>query len=289
MCAWLGGCVVYAFLRSAFVAFLMIGLSLTPTQAGSLKDGPAGTHVDWSGVYLGLHAGAGWSTAASEMLEPPGLLTLMDVIGIPTSSSHDLDGFLVGGHLGLQRQFGQIVFGVEASFSGGRLDGSSTTAFDGVIGIPPLAGATWDGETTSTTRIGEIFTATGRLGFAWDRWLTYVKGGYASADVSRSSSTGVEVTACVFFVCGNGSGSGSTSSDARHHGWVVGGGLEYMIGSNVSFGIEYNYIDLGAKTHNGVTTISVDNVGSGSFDSRERVDVDAIHTVYARLSFKVNP
>lgn len=278
------------FVRSAFAAALFVGgLSFASlAQAGSLKDEPPGVRTDWSGVYLGLHAGAGWSKSGSELVDPPALLTLMDAIGIPSSSSHDLDGFLAGGQVGIQRQFGGLVLGIEASFSGGRLDGSSSTAFGGSIGIPPLFGATWDGETTSTTKVGEIFTATGRVGYASDRWLTYVKGGYATAEVSQSSVTGVDVSLCGLGVCLPASGGGSTRSDARHHGWVIGGGLEYMITSNVSFGIEYNYIDLGAKTHSGVTTIDVDGVGSGSFDSRTRVDMDAIHAVYARLNFKVS-
>ena len=275
---------VGAALSAAVVGCSIVAL---PAQAGSLKDEPAGVRVDWSGLYLGIHGGGGWTKSASELAGPGGLQTLVDLIGIPDSSSHDVDGFLAGGHVGLQRQFGGLVLGVEASFTGGRLRGSSTSAFDGVVGLPPLLGATWDGETTSSTKVGEIFTATGRIGFASDRWLGYVKGGYASAEVSHSSMTGVDVTGCVLFTCAQASGGGSSRSDARHHGWVVGGGFEYMINPNVTFGIEYNYIDLGAKTHSGVTTIDVTDVGSGSFASSTRVDVDAIHAVYARLNFKV--
>src|SRR5690606_21616879 len=136
-----------------------------------------------------------------ELAGPAGLQTLVDLIGIPDSGSYDLDGFLAGGHVGIQGQFGGLVLGVEASFTGGRLRDSSTTAFDGVLGLPQILGATWDGETTSSTKIGEIFTATGRIGYAWDRWLGYVKGGYASAKVSNSSFTSVDVTGCVLFAC----------------------------------------------------------------------------------------
>jgi outer membrane immunogenic protein len=275
---------VGAAFSAAIISVLVVG---APVQAGSLKDGPDGVRVDWSGLYLGIHGGAGWSKSSSELTGPRGLQALVDTLGIPDSGSYDLDGFLAGGHVGLQRQFGGLVLGVEASFTGGRLRDSSTTAFDGVLGLPPLAGVAWDGETTSSTKIGEIFTATGRIGYAWDRWLGYVKGGYASAKVSNSSFTSVDVTACALFACAQASGGGSTRSDARHDGWVVGGGFEYMITPNVTFGLEYNYIDLGAKTHSGVTTIDVPNVGSGSFASSTRVDLDAIHAVYARLNVKV--
>jgi outer membrane immunogenic protein len=273
---------------AALSAAVLGGLVLaSPAQAGSYKDEPIGVRVDWSGVYLGIHGGGGWSKSSSELTGPPGLEALADLVGIPSSSSQDLDGFLAGGHVGLQKQFGGLVLGVEASFTGGRLRGSSTTGFDGAVGLPPILGATWDGETTTSTKIGEIFTATGRIGFASERWLGYVKGGYASAKVSNSSLTGVDVQACVLGCFPVGSGGGTTSSDARHHGWVIGGGVEYMINPNVTFGIEYNYIDLGAKTHSGVTTIDVTNVGSGTFRSSTRIDAEAIHAVYARLSFKV--
>lgn len=274
---------------AAFSAAVMGALVLaSPALSGSLKDEPAGVRVDWSGLYLGIHGGGAWSKSSNELAGPPGLLGLVDTLGISRTSSHDLDGLLAGGHVGLQKQFGQLVIGVEASYTGGRLDGSSSSAFGGSLGFPPLFGATWEGETTSTTKIGAIFTATGRIGYAWDRWLGYVKGGYATAKVSHASMTGVDVDLCALGCSPAASGSGSTRSDARHNGWVVGGGFEYMITPNVTFGLEYNYIDLGAKTHDGLTTIAVTGVGSGTFDSRTRVDVDAIHAVYARLNMKVD-
>ncbi len=273
---------------AAFSAAVISALVLVvPAQSGSLKDEPAGVRVDWSGLYLGIHGGGAWSKANNELAGPPGLLGLVDTLNIPRSSSHDLDGILAGGQISLQKQFGQLVLGVDASFTGGRFDGSSSSAFDGALGLPPLFGATWDGETTSSTKIGAIFTATGRVGYAWDRWFGYVKGGYATAKVSHSSLTGVDVNGCFFGCSPLASGSGSSRSDARHNGWVVGGGFEYMITPSVTFGLEYNYIDLGAKTHEGLTTINVTGVGSGTFDSRTRVDVDAIHAVYARLNVKV--
>ena len=33
--------------------------------------------------------------------------------------------------------------------------------------------------TPSTTKVDALWTATGRLGYAWDRWLAYGKAGYA--------------------------------------------------------------------------------------------------------------
>jgi hypothetical protein len=59
-----------------------------------------------------------------------------------------------------------------------------------------------------------------------------------------------------------------------------------MVGRNVVLGLEYSYIDLQAKTHEGLTSIAVNGTPLGTIDSRMRVDPDAIHAITARLSFK---
>jgi outer membrane immunogenic protein len=61
----------------------------------------------------------------------------------------------------------------------------------------------------------------GRLGFAFDRFLVYGTGGAAFA--------GVEFT----------------EDDADFFGWVAGGGIEYAVTDNISFGVEYLHYDFG--------------------------------------------
>ena len=39
------------------------------------------------------------------------------------------------------------------------------------------------------------------------------------------------------------------NTEERHHGWVIGGGLEYMVHPNVILGVDYSYIDLGSERH----------------------------------------
>ena len=83
-----------------------------------------------------------------------------------------------------------------------------------------------------STDINQILTVTARLGYAWDRWLAYLKGGYAGAEIETSSlliSTGVR-----------------SNQVQWQNGWTIGGGLEYILTRNVTVGIEYNFIDLGS-------------------------------------------
>ncbi len=240
-----------AFLRSFLVAFSLFGAfaAAGPARAGNiLDDGGAGVSIDWSGLYLGLHGGYGWSR------QDTGL-----------GRDIHLDGWLAGGHLGLQRQFDRWVVGIEASYTGGDMDGSTT------IGSGALA-------VDIASSISDLLMITGRLGYAWRDRLFYVKGGYASADVDLSITTP----------------GGIYSSSSRLDGWTAGFGFERMITRNVSFGLEYNYLDLGGKNISfsgggGPVTLAavVDPYCPPPKPTSGHLDPDGIHTVMARLSFRL--
>lgn len=275
-------------------------------EGGSLKDAPQGVVYDWSGVYVGGHIGRGWS-GTDTAFGPGILLDAYDFLNAPISSSQDLDGWLAGGHVGLQRQFGRLVLGVEASLTEtpGGFDGKSSKGFaDGAPVRVPFLGHIgnlgWIGESSVETKVSNIFTATGRVGYASDRWLGYVKGGYASAEIGLEHGMDGSAAFCLGRSCTPSlyifDIGASASSKKRHDGWTIGGGLEYAIHPGVILGVEYNYIDLRAKTHSGSGEgfIGLDLGRWGSWDILDgpvknsiRVDPDAIHAVYARLSLKL--
>ena len=165
----------------------------------------------------------------------------------------DADGFIGGGHLGWNWQMDSIVFGGEASFTGADLDGDNDSG---------VAGVNLDGDVSWYALFG------GKLGFAADRTLFYAKGGYAYGEIGTSGT--------------NANIPDAFSNDENHHGWFIGGGLEYAWTDNVIVGAEYNFIDLGGeRNHNGTTTAGIPYVNE---------DVEAqIHAVTARVSFKFQP
>ncbi len=87
----------------AFAAFAGVGLA----QA----DGMRGKRVayekpwDWGGLYFGVHSGYQWS---SVNVENP---------AFPPGFGFDHDSPVVGGQIGIQHQFGQIVLGIEGSLT----------------------------------------------------------------------------------------------------------------------------------------------------------------------------
>ena len=174
---------------------------------------------DWSGFYLGGHVGGVYS--ATDWLTG----TLEEV-------EHSSTNFVGGAHLGLQKQWGRTVLGVEVAYSWLDAAESSTSVF--------LPG------TTFSSDVRNLLTVVGRLGFAYENILAYTKAGYASADVELGAAA-AGLTA---------------SSSEREHGWTAGLGVEYGITGNISIGIEYNYLHFNAG---GATLVGV-QVGDADVD-----------------------
>jgi outer membrane immunogenic protein len=152
----------------------------------------------WTGFYVGINAG--YAFGDSNWTDT--------TFGISTGN-FNVDGFMVGGTLGYNLQFGSAVFGLEGDIDWSNVKGSTTTNC-------PL------GCTTENTWFG---TARGRVGYAFDRFLPYFTAGAAFGDV-RAEAVGF---------------NGTTKTQFS---WVVGAGVEYAFLNNWSAKIEYLYTDL---------------------------------------------
>ena len=183
----------------------------------------------WTGCYGGLHLGGAW---ASRDLTDPVQLVQDQISGAPVTTSvttvtTNPSGWLVGGQIGCDYQFASHwVVGVEAAASATSLKGNSVLALP--LGNP--------GEQEGVTaRSDFIPTFTGRLGYAWDTWLFYAKGGYARIGDSYSVVGTFTGTAFNF--------QGLDFSS----GWTVGAGLEKALWGPWSVRLEYDYFDFGLK------------------------------------------
>lgn len=118
----------------------------------------------------------------------------------------------------------------------------------------------------SSSKIGDWSAAiTGRLGYAFDRALFYVKGGAAFVPVELT----VQQTRM------NRIGSASDTVTT----WTVGGGVEWALSPQWSIKAEYLYIGLDENLVAGWT------LPSGDIRSFEG-DVDGIHTVKVGLNYR---
>jgi outer membrane immunogenic protein len=174
---------------------------------------PPPVYFSWTGCYFGGHIGGLWARKEWEVRDPafPFFLGQSD-------GSHRAEGFLGGVQAGCDYQFaGGWVIGVAGDYAWTDASGSHfSPLFPGFV---------------NHTKIDSLASVTGRLGYGWDRFLGYVKGGGAWERDKYDFSNGVII---------------GTLDDTRT-GWTVGVGGEYAFTNFVSGFIEYNYYDFGNR------------------------------------------
>jgi len=127
--------------QRVFAAGLLLMIAAAPARG----DTPI---FNWSGFYVGGHAGYGWGQGGQGN------------IGFVT------DGGLAGGQVGVNRQIGNFVFGLEGEVSWSGLRGN--LAISNYFGQAELAYG---------SQLDWLATAAGRVGIAQGSSLIYVKGG----------------------------------------------------------------------------------------------------------------
>jgi outer membrane immunogenic protein len=171
----------------------------------------------WTGFYVGVNAGYGWSTNDSGAFVDP-------VTGVIVRGGDDEGGFVGGAQVGYNYQIGSFVVGVETDIQYADIGGSDRGFFDGVA-FRDSSDGNWFG------------TLRARAGVAFDRALIYVTGGLAYGDVARGNSALVDANGNLFY----------GSSDDVNTGYVLGGGLEYAFTNNLTAKVEGLYVNLDTK------------------------------------------
>jgi outer membrane immunogenic protein len=237
--------------KLTLVLTAVAGLVSAPALAADLGRMPVKAPVvapisyfNWSGCYIGVHGGGGFGE--KRVFDPPTGVELF---------RFDTDGALAGGQIGCDWQVGGFVLGFEGSGSWANISGSGLDLPTGVL-LRTRAEAEF------------IATATGRIGWAFDRALLYVKGG--GAWVGDDYRVTVPILADLLIARG----------DHTHAGWTVGAGLEWAFTPNWSIKIEYNYIDVGRDR---VTLNLVPGPGTLIADVDQQ-----LHIIKAGLNWRFN-
>jgi outer membrane immunogenic protein len=125
------------------------------------------------------------------------------------------------------------VWGIEGESGYMRLTRRAVDPFS----LGPVAN--FNGDTIDTTKIGDWYgAATGRLGWANDRALFYVKGGVGFTG-ARASVTDT----CTVAPCGGATLAAVSGSNSRAF-WVGGGGIEYAWTDQWSIKAEYLFLGI---------------------------------------------
>ncbi len=169
----------------------------------------------WTGCYVGGHAGGLWAEQKEWIVRTPG----GDFFG-QSLGGHDADSWVGGVQAGCDYQFaGGFVIGIQGDYAWTDAEGSHDSARE--FGV------------AYHSKVKSLATVTGRIGYAWDRFLGYVKGGGAWERDDYWATTIVLGTAY-------------TARETRS-GWTIGVGGEYAFTNFLSGFVEYNYYDFGTR------------------------------------------
>jgi outer membrane immunogenic protein len=224
----------------------LLGLTLTSVVAiasanaadmyvpgpGGYKDAP--WYPTWAGFYLGVDVGGAWAT---DVVKP----TIADGGTFPRKNTLSTDGVFGGGTLGYNFQRGGFVFGIEGDLGGMDITKKKSDLLGGT-----------EIDFINSGLYGDV---TGRLGYTFDRFLVYAKGGFAFYDGEAKTTTAIP-----------GFTVGKTGTFT---GWTIGGGAEYKINPAWSVKAEYLHFDFGSET---ATLTS----GAGVFGYKNDLTVDTV-------------
>lgn len=210
---------------------------------------------NWTGFYVGINGGYAsarkcWDLAS--VLNTP-------VVPRLAEGCHDATGGTVGGQIGYRWQASNWVFGLEAQGNWADLSGSNRSANLGFA--TPY---------TNRTRVDGIGLFTGQIGYAWNTFLLYVKGGAAvTHDKYDSFTNGVFG---VFPV-----GTAFDRGSETRWGGTVGVGAEYAFSPNWSLAVEYDHLFMGNRN---VTFPASAIAVTRSDNIRQDVDMGTVRVNY---------
>lgn len=260
-------------MRGAFaVSLVSAALVVGAVQAADLpvKAPPKVVPVsNWTGDYVGWNVGYGWADPRTEIAGTDSAITGVGVAGgagFPTIGSFafshhaHLDGVIGGIQLGYNHQFSSnFVAGFETDIQLADQKGSSaandpfsqsvctTITLGTCTGTSPLNGIA---ATSYEAKIRWFGTARGRLGVLFNDILFYGTGGLAYGGVSISGITNVSGTILGFPGVPVIPGSTAFSNSKTNVGFSAGAGMEGKLTSwlspNLSWKVEYLYLDLGS-------------------------------------------
>ena len=212
--------------------------------------------LDWSGVYIGAHAGYGGGMKDWELAGPADFVAR---------------GPLVGGQVGINKQLGSFVFGLELDGSWADIKGSS---------FFQVAAGGLAVDAIRTSRIDSLATFAGRAGIAADRWFVFAKAGISA--VHEKHTTVSNLSGLVGGVPAT--QTTAVSGSETRYAPMLGFGAEYALVGPWSILAEYDYHHLGVRNVRQTGTATLQGVATPAVaDSRIE---QAIHVAKLGVNYR---
>ena len=221
------------------LSLMTVGLIATSTQTSLAENTTTKSIHDWTGVYVGgFIGGATGSDVSNTAARDASNNTLWNDPGDANNNYSTKAGFIGGGTVGYNWQIGktQYLVGLEGEY--GYLSQKNSKTDPNAATWNALNSSSTADNSRSSTSIGTDYgygLVGGRLGYALDRSLIYIKSGAVFTTVNSSWSD----------TAYNHNG---TSNKATTTGYALGAGFEYALPfkyfTNVSLKTEYLYFGI---------------------------------------------
>jgi outer membrane immunogenic protein len=223
---------------------------------------PVVAYFTWTGCYVG--GNGGWMWSRKEWTNDVPIPAVGPFPAVPAGtnfSSHDADGGLGGIQGGCNYQVGAWVFGLQGDYDWSGASGSNNNF------LFPLV---------AQSNVRYLASVTGRVGYSWDRFLLYAKGGGAWTRDEYLMTANAFIPGFTI----------ATANETRS-GWTVGVGGEYAFLDWLTGFVEYDYYGFGTDRNTfgpcGVVACAVAG-GTLPIDVKQNVNV-----FKAGLNFKFGP
>jgi high affinity Mn2+ porin len=199
--------------RARWYALAGVGLSILAfdqsaraADANTSITSPSGQITfDWSGFYIGAHAGFGRGSSNAVLTDP-----------IASATSNVFDGMIAGVQAGYSYWLSSgLLLGIEADIS-----------FPNYLNSNSIVSSIATARSDASEQWDYVATARGRIGYAARSWLYYATGGLAFAGERFLDPRAV--------------GTGEKVLNTRL-GWTAGAGVEYGFAPHWSVKLEYLY------------------------------------------------
>ncbi len=237
------------------IIFYLIFISTTPTiAADTIAASTETVNINWSGGYLGAHAGYGWGRSHD--------------VNNPQADEQKPSGGFGGLQAGYNWQLdNNLVLGTEADISFGSIKKN----WGGANEYDPYYGS---------DKLGTNGTVRARIGYAINHILPYITGGFAWGQTKYSLGCnsdrvgGNTIGGCTKV------GAFEDRSQETATGWTAGAGLEYAVNDNWSIKGEYLYKDFGE------TAIRLTDINYPTSDVNNRRFKTTINEIRLGINYK---
>ena len=242
-----------------------------PVLRGGFTDGFTGPRVNWQGVYVGGQGGFGTSdmnftgatsSVVAHLLADTAIENSGQVSSWPVGGRESVHGNGIGGFVGYNSQWDDVVLSVELNYMHGKFGGTQSDSLSRFFTDSNGTVDSVTNQSIASMQISDMGTLRGRAGYALGVFLPYAFGGVAlgQANIIRAA----RIFGNLFFPLpapGTNVPFDVSATDAKNshfiYGYPAGVGVDVMLLSCLFLRAEWEYVRFTSSIDTDINTFKL--------------------------------